>query len=50
MQQADEVGLEGFLLKPVNPSMLFDTIMQAFGEAVPETSRVAQRQNKKPKL
>jgi CheY-like chemotaxis protein len=43
MQQVDEVGLEGFLLKPVNPSMLFDTIMQAFGEAVPETSRVAQR-------
>ena len=43
MQQAEEVGLEGFLLKPVNPSMLFDTIMQAFGEAVPETSRVAQR-------
>ncbi len=23
MQQAEEVGLEGFLLKPVNPSMLF---------------------------
>jgi CheY-like chemotaxis protein len=44
MQQAEEVGLEGFLLKPVNPSMLFDTIMQAFGEAVPETSRVAQKQ------
>jgi signal transduction histidine kinase/DNA-binding response OmpR family regulator len=43
MQQAEEVGLEGFLLKPVNPSMLFDTIMQAFGEAVPETSKVAQR-------
>jgi two-component system sensor histidine kinase/response regulator len=41
MQQADEVGLEGFLLKPVNPSMLFDTIMLAFGEAVPETSQVA---------
>jgi two-component system sensor histidine kinase/response regulator len=43
MQQVEEVGLEGFLLKPVNPSMLFDTIMQAFGEAVPETSRVAKR-------
>jgi CheY-like chemotaxis protein len=43
MQQAEEVGLEGFLLKPVNPSMLFDTIMQTFGEAVPETSRIAQR-------
>jgi CheY-like chemotaxis protein len=46
MQQAEEIGLEGFLLKPVNPSMLFDTIMQAFGEAVPETSRFAQRQEK----
>jgi CheY-like chemotaxis protein len=44
MQQAEGVGLEGFLLKPVSPSMLFDAIMQAFGEAVPEVSRVAQRQ------
>jgi PAS domain S-box-containing protein len=45
MQQADEVGLEGFLLKPVNQSMLFDTIMQALGKAVPETSRVVQRRD-----
>jgi CheY-like chemotaxis protein len=43
MQQAEQVGLEGFLLKPVNPSMLFDSIMEAFGEALPETSRVVQR-------
>jgi CheY-like chemotaxis protein/HPt (histidine-containing phosphotransfer) domain-containing protein len=43
MQQAEQVGLEGFLLKPVNPSMLFDAIMQAFGEAVSESSRIAQR-------
>ena len=43
MQQADHLGLEGFLLKPISPSMLFDAIMQAFGEALPETSRVAQR-------
>jgi signal transduction histidine kinase/CheY-like chemotaxis protein len=43
MQQAEEVGLEGFLLKPVNPSMLFDTIMQAIGEAVPEISRITRR-------
>ncbi|MGD9203630.1 MAG: response regulator [Desulfobacterales bacterium] len=43
MQQAEAVGLEGFLLKPVSPSMLFDATMQAFGEAVPEISRVAQR-------
>ncbi len=41
--QAEEVGLEGFLHKPINPSVLFDTIMQAFGEVVPEISRVAQR-------
>jgi signal transduction histidine kinase/CheY-like chemotaxis protein len=46
MQQAEEVGLEGFLLKPVNPSMLFDTIIQTFGEAVPETSRVAKRKER----
>jgi len=43
MQQADEVGLEGFLLKPANPSILFDTIAQAFGEEVPDISRIAQR-------
>jgi CheY-like chemotaxis protein/HPt (histidine-containing phosphotransfer) domain-containing protein len=43
MQQAEQVGLEGFLLKPVNPSMLFDTIMQASEEAVPETTRIARR-------
>ena len=43
MQQAEQVGLEGFLIKPISPSMLFDAIMQAFGEAVPESSRVAQR-------
>ncbi|MGD9132482.1 MAG: response regulator [Desulfobacterales bacterium] len=43
MQQADEVGLEGFLLKPVNPSMLFDTIMQALGNVKPETSRLVRK-------
>jgi CheY-like chemotaxis protein len=43
MQQAEQVGLDGFLIKPISPSMLFDAIMQAFGEAVPETSNLAQR-------
>jgi signal transduction histidine kinase/CheY-like chemotaxis protein len=43
MQQAEQVGLAGFLIKPISPSMLFDAIMQAFGEALPETSRVTQR-------
>ena len=32
MQEADEAGLDGFLLKPVSPSILFDTIMQATGK------------------
>lgn len=32
MQQAEAAGLDGFLLKPVSPSVLFDTIMQAFGK------------------
>jgi signal transduction histidine kinase/CheY-like chemotaxis protein/HPt (histidine-containing phosphotransfer) domain-containing protein len=43
MQQVEAVGLEGILLKPVSPSMLFETIMQAFGAAVPETSRISRR-------
>ena len=34
MQQAEAAGLDGFLLKPVSPSVLFDTIMQAFGKDV----------------
>jgi len=32
MRQADVIGLEGFLLKPVSPSVLFDAIMQALGK------------------
>ena len=42
MRQADQVGLEGFLIKPVSASVLFDTIMQAFGKEVTATSRIAQ--------
>jgi CheY-like chemotaxis protein len=49
MKQADEVGLEGFLLKPINPSILFDTIIHAFGEEVPETSRITQRREQETK-
>jgi CheY-like chemotaxis protein len=43
MQQAEQIGLDGFLIKPIGPSVLFDTIMQAFGEGIPKTSRVAER-------
>ncbi|MEJ1377959.1 MAG: response regulator [Candidatus Sedimenticola sp. (ex Thyasira tokunagai)] len=34
MQAAEQVGVEGFLLKPVNPSMLLDAIMSALGKGV----------------
>ena len=42
MQKAEKIGLEGFLLKPVSPSVLFDTIIQARGGEAPDTSRIAQ--------
>jgi len=42
MRKAEQIGLEGFLLKPVNPSLLFDSIMQAFGKEVFETSHRAR--------
>jgi PAS domain S-box-containing protein len=29
--QAEQLGIEGFLLKPVSPSMLYDTMMDLFG-------------------
>jgi len=39
MKQAEKIGLEGFLLKPVTPSLLFDTIMAAFGKEVLQESK-----------
>lgn len=33
MSQAEEVGIRGFLVKPVNKSLLFNTIMNVFGKA-----------------
>ena len=44
MRQASDIGLDGFLLKPVNSSILFDAIMQALGRDVQEMTR--QRQKK----
>jgi len=42
IRQSDQVGLEGFLIKPVSASVLLDTILQAFGKEVTATSRIAQ--------
>ncbi len=49
MQQAEQIGIKGFLLKPVSASTLFDMIMQAFGETMPEISRVAPRKEQESK-
>jgi signal transduction histidine kinase/DNA-binding response OmpR family regulator/HPt (histidine-containing phosphotransfer) domain-containing protein len=46
IQKAERVGLDGLLLKPVSPSVLFDTIMQAFGKEVSEASRMAAQKAK----
>jgi CheY-like chemotaxis protein len=43
MRQADQMGLDSFLIKPVSASVLFDTIMQAFGKEVTETLQIDQR-------
>ncbi len=46
MRQADDIGLEGFLLKPVNSSVMFDAIMQALGkesQAVPQAGRQTEQ-------
>jgi two-component system, sensor histidine kinase and response regulator len=31
--QAEDIGIEGFLLKPVSPSLLYDTIIDLFGSS-----------------
>lgn len=43
MQKADRVGLDGFLIKPLGASILFDTIMQAFGHEVSEMSNLSRQ-------
>jgi len=48
MRQAEELGLDGFLIKPISESILFNTIMETFGreglpgvEPAPETVKEA---------
>ncbi len=43
MQQAQAAGLEGFLIKPINPSVMLNTIMDVFGkDAVRESGDSAE--------
>ena len=48
MRQADEIGLDGFLLKPVNSSVLFDAIMQALGKEVQDVFRADRKKGQHP--
>jgi len=43
MRLSEQIGLDGFLIKPIAPSVLFDTIMQAFGEGETRASRISER-------
>ena len=36
---SERAGINGFLTKPVNPSSLFDAIIEAFGKGIPGESR-----------
>jgi CheY-like chemotaxis protein/anti-sigma regulatory factor (Ser/Thr protein kinase) len=46
MQKAEREDLKGFLHKPVSPSVLFDTIMQALGEDVPKRPRAVGEEDR----
>ena len=46
MEMADEAGLDGFLLKPVNPSVLFDAIMHAVGKDVSTRSLTSRGEDR----
>ena len=41
MKAAEEAGLNGFLVKPVGQSLLFNTILETFGEATTATNGIA---------
>ena len=41
--EAEQVGVNGYLLKPVNASVMYDTLMDLFGEHPGDGSDVAAR-------
>ena len=43
--QAEEMGIEGFLLKPVSPSQLYNTLVDLFGVAEIEDQRFHERKD-----
>jgi CheY-like chemotaxis protein len=43
--QADKIGLEGYLLKPVNASLLYDMLVELFGVPVPDDEAPRQKED-----
>jgi PAS domain S-box-containing protein len=43
--QAEQIGIEGFLLKPVSPSLLYDTLVDLFGIAGIEDQHFRERKD-----
>jgi CheY-like chemotaxis protein len=48
MKQAEQIGLDGFLIKPVSQSLLLDTVVEAFGETI-TTERATDKKKEKTK-
>jgi signal transduction histidine kinase/DNA-binding response OmpR family regulator/HPt (histidine-containing phosphotransfer) domain-containing protein len=46
--QAEEIGVESYLLKPVNQSLLFDTLVDLFGVAVTGDPRSREKRGDAP--
>ncbi|MFC1866694.1 response regulator [Thermodesulfobacteriota bacterium] len=44
IQLSEKVEINGFLTKPVNPSALFDAIMEAFGKGIPGGGRSRRKE------
>ena len=44
-KQAENAEINGFLVKPVNPSTLFDAIMEAFGKGIPGGARTRRKED-----
>ena len=43
LDQANKAGIDGFLVKPVNPSLMYDTLVNIFGDHVVEHSKAKAR-------
>lgn len=41
VDEVDKAGLDGFLIKPVSPSLLFNSIMHAFGKVMTEDTVIS---------